>query len=565
VLSSVAIYARYSTDRQDARSIDDQVRRCREWAAARSLKVVAEHSDAAVSGAHMDRAGMRRLLEDARARRFTSVLVDDLSRLSRDLGNTWRIIFEDLAGLDVRVIDCTTGMASDGAGARLTFGALALVNDTFLQLVKTETHRGLEGRAIAGFWTGGRVYGYRTEREPNPPDPEHPRAVVHVDPAESATVRRIFESYAEGASIDEVAHRLNAEAIPAPYDGGRYAKRGGRGWARNSIKGILTNERYVGRWTWNKRKFMRAPGKRHRRAVIRPQSEWRTTERPELALVSAELWGQVQTRLERRRQAGFRKMPGESRTLHALSGLLRCGACGATMIIVGSRKKNGSTYYSYGCSAFHNKGAAICGNSQQVSERKLETAIFGALRETLSDPDVLEAFRNRFEARVAAGSSRKEELGSVESELRKAEQELARATEALLACPWSETVQERLRQEDTRVRALRERRGALQPRPVSLAPAHATSHLKGLSASLNQGGSKARAMLLRHLEPVRLTVKKEGPDRQLLATGALNLEPHESAVTKVAGAGSTRSHGQIPIALWIPLGRAVSGWSWAKR
>lgn len=28
---AVAIYARYSTDRQDARSIDDQVRRCRPW------------------------------------------------------------------------------------------------------------------------------------------------------------------------------------------------------------------------------------------------------------------------------------------------------------------------------------------------------------------------------------------------------------------------------------------------------------------------------------------------------------------------------------------------------
>jgi len=65
----------------------------------------------------------------------------------------------DLASVGVRVVDCTTGMASDSAGARLTFGALALVNDTFLQLAKTETHRGLEGRALAGFWTGGRVFG----------------------------------------------------------------------------------------------------------------------------------------------------------------------------------------------------------------------------------------------------------------------------------------------------------------------------------------------------------------------------------------------------------------------
>lgn len=34
-----------------------------------------------------------------------------------------------------------------------------------LQIVRSETLRGLEGRALAGFWAGGRVYGYRTVRE----------------------------------------------------------------------------------------------------------------------------------------------------------------------------------------------------------------------------------------------------------------------------------------------------------------------------------------------------------------------------------------------------------------
>src|SRR5262249_17297761 len=129
----VAIYARYSTDRQDARSIEDQIRRCRDFAAARGFEVVAEYADAAQSGAHLQRAEMQKLLSQAGSRQspFSAVLVDDLSRLSRDLGNTWRIVFEDLAAADVRVIDVTTGMASDGAGARLSFGAMALVNDTF--------------------------------------------------------------------------------------------------------------------------------------------------------------------------------------------------------------------------------------------------------------------------------------------------------------------------------------------------------------------------------------------------------------------------------------------------
>src|SRR5258706_817297 len=142
-----------------------------------------------------ERANMQRMLAASRQRcggPFRAVLVDDLSRLSRDLGNTWQIVFHDLASTDVKVIDVTTGLSSDGAGARLTFGAMALVNDTFLQLVRTETHRGLEGPVLGGFWLVGRCYGYRTIQEENPPDPEHPRKRSVVDESEAELVLRVF-------------------------------------------------------------------------------------------------------------------------------------------------------------------------------------------------------------------------------------------------------------------------------------------------------------------------------------------------------------------------------------
>ena len=64
----VAVYARYSTERQDSRSIDDQVRRCRAHATAHRYQVVSEFKDAAVSGSHVLRADMQRLLAAARAK-----------------------------------------------------------------------------------------------------------------------------------------------------------------------------------------------------------------------------------------------------------------------------------------------------------------------------------------------------------------------------------------------------------------------------------------------------------------------------------------------------------------
>jgi len=227
---------------------------------------VSEYKDAAQSGATMLRAGMQRMLAAARTKPlpFDAVLVDDLSRLSRDLGQAWQIIFGDLLSVGVRVIDCNTGMASDGAGARLTFGAMALVNDTFLQLVRTETHRGLEGRALAGFHTGGRCFGYHTVPEPNPQDPERPRRVLRIDEDEAAIVRRVFKAYVVREALGRIAATLNVEGVPAPYDGRGYSKPAGRGWAANQIHSMLRNELDPVWWTPIERRIRCRPWTRGR-------------------------------------------------------------------------------------------------------------------------------------------------------------------------------------------------------------------------------------------------------------------------------------------------------------
>ena len=78
-----AIYARYSTLRQNALSIDDQLRRCGEVAKHHGCAIVDVFADAAESGATMNRPEWKRLVGEARGShcRFRTVLVDDLSRL----------------------------------------------------------------------------------------------------------------------------------------------------------------------------------------------------------------------------------------------------------------------------------------------------------------------------------------------------------------------------------------------------------------------------------------------------------------------------------------------------
>jgi len=509
----VAIYARYSTDRQDARSIDDQVRRCRAHAATHNYRVVAEYSDAAISGAHVQRADMQKLLAAARAKSstpFRAILVDDLSRLSRDLGNTWQIVFHDLASANVKVVDVTTGMASDGAGARLTFGAMALVNDTFLQLVRAETHRGLEGRALGGFWTGGRCYGYATVREPDPPDPEHPRKRSVIDPDQAAVVLRIFRLFADGVSLKRIAAILNEEGLAAPNDGGR-GNKNGHGWGHTTIRAMLSNERYLGSFTWNQSKWVRVPDRKSRRRVTRPRSEWITQEHPELVIVPKPLWDDVQSRFRRVHVRGRGRPAGTGRRARLVSGLLRCGVCGGSMTIVTTKVKAGVSYARFGCTAHASRGAAICPNALSVSEKRASRTLVNALKEKLDRPDLIERFVAVFRQRSAALRSSNPP---------------ANLTESLAKIGWSDALAARLRDEEAQLgRFKAERTAAAKETPVRVLPhpAAIAGYLKNLWALLDADPARGREILARFVAPIVMTPEAEGPVRRYRATGAFNL------------------------------------------
>jgi hypothetical protein len=87
-MTRVALYARYSSDHQREESIADQHRICREFAAREGWTVVAEHSDAAVSGASLLRPGFQALMREALGGRVDVVLAESLDRFSRDQEDT---------------------------------------------------------------------------------------------------------------------------------------------------------------------------------------------------------------------------------------------------------------------------------------------------------------------------------------------------------------------------------------------------------------------------------------------------------------------------------------------
>lgn len=561
----VAIYARYSTQEQDARSLEDQVRRCRRFAEMHGMHVVKVYEDAAKSGASMFRDGLQSLLTDARRRGgspFSAVLVDDLSRLARDLLDMGEIVFRELPAFNVRVVDVMTGLSSNMPAARQSFFAVGMGNDMFLQMVRHETHRGLEGRHEKGFWTGGRVYGYRTVPEPNPPDPEHPRKVPVIDPGEAEVVRRIFNEYAAGRGYANIARGLNDSGIAAPYDG-LMKKKWGNGWAPSSIRALLLNERYIGLFVWNKREHFRVPGKKSRRVRQRPESEWKRDDRPDLAIIDRALWDSVQAKLkEQSRRGAGRPVGSEVRQVRLLSGIARCGVCGASFGVVGGRKKNGVHYVTMGCTARWNRGPSICSNSTTISERKLNTAILGAIGAALSAPDIVERITMRVDERVATQQpvSPAEEL---EKKIAATSEAIRRLTDGVARMGYSDALGERLRAEESLLAGLKREQAAAkqaaQPRKPPPEAGAIAKYVRGLLATLEKDPQRAKDLLRAHLsEGLELVPKDEGPDRRYyLAKGAFDLSeiPTNGNCSSFSFAG----------ARWERFLRPGSPWRWCSR
>src|SRR5882762_1969018 len=163
-----AVYARYSSDQQRPESIADQVRHCRQEAGRHPDWVVLDehvYTDEAVSGLSVeDREGLQRLVHAAlrTPRPFDVILVDDTSRLSRDVVDTVQQ-FRELRFHGVDLFFVNQGLHSARDNAEFLLAIYGAMDSEYIRELGRKTHRGLEGQALHGFSAGGIAFGYRRE------------------------------------------------------------------------------------------------------------------------------------------------------------------------------------------------------------------------------------------------------------------------------------------------------------------------------------------------------------------------------------------------------------------
>ena len=198
-----AIYARYSTDLQNQASIEDQLRLCRERAAAEGWPILECYTDAAISGASLMRPGIQQLMQDAMAGRFQIILAEALDRLSRNLADIAGL-YQRLTFAGVRIVTLSEGEITD-----LHIGLKGTMNSLQLKDLAEKVRRGLRGRVEAGKSGGGNSFGYDVVRRFNAGG-EPIRGERVINQTEAGIVRRIFNEFARGDSPRTIAGRLNA-------------------------------------------------------------------------------------------------------------------------------------------------------------------------------------------------------------------------------------------------------------------------------------------------------------------------------------------------------------------
>jgi DNA invertase Pin-like site-specific DNA recombinase len=395
-----AIYARYSTDLQSEKSVEDQVALCRAHAARERIDVVAAYDDKGRSGATIaGRPGLQALLAAALTGGFDAILVEHLDRLSRDLADLAEM-HKRLAFIGVKILAVHGGEAD-----LMRVGLEGLMGQLHRENNAKKVRRGLAGVVRSGRSAGGRAYGYR-------PAPGRPGELV-VEEAEAAVVRRIFAEYLGGRTPREIAQGLNADRVPAPR--GAYWRAATIGGNKARGYGMLRNPLYAGRIVWGRVTMVRDPGTGKRLSRAAGEAARHEAAAPHLAVVEAEAFAAATRRMAERAELGPR---GTRRPRHILSGLLRCAACGSGMPV--KDRDHGRTRIV--CAGAHEAG--ICAARAPVYLDRVERCVVGRLAEALADREALELYVSAYNDEMrrltaGAGAARAKleaRLGQIERE-----------------------------------------------------------------------------------------------------------------------------------------------------
>ncbi len=368
-----AVYTRKSTDEGLAshfNSLDNQRERAEAYASSQENwnSLPDRYDDGGFSGGNTERPALRRLLADAQAGRFETVIVYRLDRISRSLRD-FLGIHEFLEERGIALVSVTESINTSTPHGRMMVNVLLSFAQYERELAAERTRHKIEAARRRGQWTGGAPpLGYDVV-------PEGGKIVVNTDEAKQAVA--IFELYAEKPSLVKVTQELNRRGWRQKAWIAKTGNRcGGAKWNKVSLRSRLTDPLYIGKQKLGDEVF---PGE-HK------------------AIVPRKLFDRVQRLMDENRTSGGASTRNRYGAL--LRGLLRCAACDRAMTHTTTKTRSRAHRY-YTCQRAQKEGRAAC-PTKSIPAGKVETFVVDHIRRIGVDATLQEETFQQTVAQVKA-------------------------------------------------------------------------------------------------------------------------------------------------------------------
>ena len=375
----IAAYCRVSTEKEaQIDSLEKQIEFFNEFTKKNGYELYKLYADEGISGKQIKhRKQFQQMMEDAKAKKFDKVVVKDVSRFARNTVDLLQSVRE-LKSYGVQVDFLNNGEVMEGGSEFI----LTILGAMAQQESANMSKRVKFGKDITA--KKGRVpnlvFGY--DKIPDE------RYTLKINEEEAKIVKEIFESYVyKGIGTTKIAWNLN--------DRGIRTKKTKSKWVQTSIVRMLKNPIYTGRVT-NKKSEVTDFITGTRKEL--PEEEWIVVERPEMRIISDELFNRAQELLEQRSNE-FKLNNKREKTEYVFSTLIYCKHCGYSFRRI-KRKytADGPEYIRWVCSGRNSMGVNHCPNTTVIDEEELLNAIKIYLKSIIKNKkDFMKAVEKEFE------------------------------------------------------------------------------------------------------------------------------------------------------------------------
>ncbi len=353
---NTALYMRLSRDDEqygDSVSIETQRTILRQYAAENHLNVVGEYVDDGWSGTNFDRPDFKRMMADVDDGKINCIVTKDLSRFGREHVQMGFYLEFEFPKRGIRYIAVTDNEdTSKGLSDFVPFKTL------FNEFYAKDTSRKVKASFKAKFANGERIFSYAPIGYKRRSDMKNK---LEIDEDTRWIVEKIYSLAVQGAGAAKICRTLIQEKVPTPgwLNYQRYGtfaniyanqpEEKTYAWTVSQVKKILKDETYIGNTIHYRQTNISYKNKKR---ILRDASEWVRVENTQEAIISKDVFEQVQE------QIAHRHRQRKDATTQIFAGLLRCADCGWSMNF--STNRQNKTPFSYYSCTFYRQPGKTC-------------------------------------------------------------------------------------------------------------------------------------------------------------------------------------------------------------